>query len=270
MNKDISPDFFAKNRDSWNKRTEFHLKSSFYNMEGFLKGENSLQKIELNLIGAIKGKSILHLQCHFGQDTLSLARMGANVTGIDLSDVSIEKAKKLNSDLGLNANFICCNLYDLPKHLNETFDLVFTSYGAIGWLPDLKKWGDIISQYLKPGGTFILVEFHPFIWMFDQQFKEIQYSYFNFGPIEESCVGTYADPQADFSHETVGWNHHFGEVFNSIIQSGLSILDFQEYDYSPYNCLWNLKEDKKGEFRIIGLEKKIPLVYSILALKKTS
>ncbi|MFZ2955693.1 MAG: class I SAM-dependent methyltransferase [Candidatus Ozemobacteraceae bacterium] len=267
MRENVPADYIEKNRDSWNKRTECHFQSPFYNMGGFLRGENSLQNIEMSLLGNIKNKSILHLQCHFGQDTLSLVRMGANATGVDLSDVAIEKAKKVGNDLGLNAEFICCNIYDLPNHLSKTFDIVFSSYGVIGWLPDLAKWGKLVSRYLKPGGKLIFVEFHPFIWMFDSEFKKIEYSYFNVGAIEETCNGTYADPQAKITHESVSWNHSFEEVISSLIQNGLSINNIQEYDYSPYNCLKNLKEDEKGKFRIIGMKKMIPMIYSIVAVK---
>ena len=164
MNEDF--DYLEINRKSWNNRVDVHLKSDFYDVEGFLKGESSLNDIELGLLGDIKGKSILHLQCHFGQDTISLGRLGANVTGVDLSDKAIDHAKILAGKANVNATFICCDIYDLPAHLNEQFDIIFTSYGVIGWLPDMNKWAQIISNYLKPNGKFVFVEFHPIVWMF--------------------------------------------------------------------------------------------------------
>jgi 2-polyprenyl-3-methyl-5-hydroxy-6-metoxy-1,4-benzoquinol methylase len=109
----------------------------------------------------VKGKKMLHLQCHFGMDSLNWARLGADVTAVDLSDEAIKEAKQLNDALGLNAKFICCNVYDLKELLDEKFDIVFTSYGVVGWLPDLDKWAEIIAYYLKPSGTFYLAEFHP-------------------------------------------------------------------------------------------------------------
>src|SRR5437868_117554 len=133
------------NRESWNKRTEVHVGSEFYDLEGFLNGNTSLNSIELGLLGNIKGKSILHLQCHFGQDTISLARLGADVTGVDLSDRSIEKAVEIAAQTNSGATFICCDIYDLPRHLDKKFDIVFTSYGTIIWLPDLDKWAKLIS-----------------------------------------------------------------------------------------------------------------------------
>ena len=142
-------ELFEMNRTSWNKRVAVHMKSDFYFLEEFLNGKTSLNEIELNLLGDIRGKSILHLQCHFGQDSLSLARMGAEVTGVDLSDTAIEKAKELNTQMNLNAEFVCCNVYDLKDHLDKKFDIVFTSYGTIGWLPDLNRWADVVSHFLN-------------------------------------------------------------------------------------------------------------------------
>jgi len=211
------------NRQSWNSRLESHLKSEFYNLDGFLKGETSLNDIELNLLGNIKGKKILHLQCHFGQDTISLSRLGANVTGIDLSDKAIESAIELSKKTNTNTTFICSNIYDLPKVLEEQFDIIFTSYGTIGWLPDLDKWASIISKYLKPNGKFIFVEFHPVIWVFNDNFNEIKYRYFKSEAIIEKENGTYANREADIEPETVTWNHSISEVVNNLIKNGLKI-----------------------------------------------
>jgi 2-polyprenyl-3-methyl-5-hydroxy-6-metoxy-1,4-benzoquinol methylase len=138
------------NRQSWNNKVGYHLQSKMYDLEGFKAGNTSLMDIELGLLGDIKGKKVLHLQCHFGQDSISMSRMGATVTGIDLSDVGIDEARKLAAQTQQNAQFICCNIYDLPQHLEEQFDIVFTSYGVIGWLPDLQKWAQIIHHFLKP------------------------------------------------------------------------------------------------------------------------
>lgn len=256
------------NRQSWNNRTDTHLKSEFYDLDGFLKGKNSLNSIELNLLGDLKGKSILHLQCHFGQDTISLSRLGANVTGIDLSDKAIDSAKQIAKDTNSNTKFICCNIYDLPEHLDQKFDIVYTSYGTIGWLPDIDKWAKIVSQFLKPQGQFVFVEFHPVVWMFDDDFKKITYRYFNSGAIIETENGTYADKKADINQSYVMWNHGIGEVVNSLIKNGLEIKTFNEFDYSPYNCFNKTIEFEPGKYRIAHLEDKIPMVYSIVAKKK--
>jgi SAM-dependent methyltransferase len=261
-------DYMNKNKDLWNKRTDYHFKSAFYNMDGFLKGDSSLNEIELNLLGDINGKTILHLQCHFGQDTLSLQRMGAQPTGIDFSDNAIKKAKELGLRLGLDTRFICCNIYDLHEHLTETFDIIFTSYGTIGWLNDLHKWGKLISDYLKPGGSFILVEFHPVIWMFDSEFKKIEYSYFKKDPIIELEANTYADEKAAINLESITWNHSISEVFQALKKYGLQVDDLQEYDYSPYNCVKNMEELAPKKYVIKDFGNKIPMVYSLVATKK--
>lgn len=265
---DSENNYIEINRQSWNKRTEVHLKSAFYDLDNFLKGKSSLNDIELNLLGDIKGKSVLHLQCHFGQDSISLARLGADVTGVDLSDKSIDSAKQLAKQTNSNAKFICCNIYDLPEHLNQKFDIVFTTYGTIGWLPDLDKWAKIISDFLKPDGKFVFAEFHPIVWMFDDHFEKIGYNYFNSGPIAETQTGTYADRDAELTLSGVPWNHGISEVLNSLINNGLRINSFDEYDYSPYNCFEKTVEFEPGKFRIKHLENKIPMVYSIGAAKR--
>jgi 2-polyprenyl-3-methyl-5-hydroxy-6-metoxy-1,4-benzoquinol methylase len=256
------------NRQSWNNRTETHLKSEFYNLAAFLNGKSSLNDIELNLLGNIKGKTILHLQCHFGQDTISLSRLGADVTGVDLSDKAIESAKQIARDTQSNTKFICCDIYELPKHLDEIFDIVFTSYGTIGWLPDLDKWAQIVSKFLKPNGQFIFVEFHPVVWMFDDNFEKIGYRYFNSGAIIETQNGTYADKKADLTITDVSWNHSISEVLNSLIKNGLEINSFDEIDYSPYNCFNKTFEFEPKKYRIKHLDDKIPMVYSIIASRK--
>jgi 2-polyprenyl-3-methyl-5-hydroxy-6-metoxy-1,4-benzoquinol methylase len=264
----LEQNYLEVNRQSWNKKTEAHLKSEFYDLDGFLKGKTSLNEIELNLLGNIKGKTILHLQCHFGQDTISLSRLGAEVTGIDLSDKAIEAARHIAKETNSDANFICCDLYDLPSHLNEKFDIVFTSYGTIGWLPDLDKWAEIISRFLKPNGQFLFVEFHPVVWMFDENFDEIGYRYFNSGAIIETQSGTYADREAKITQSYVMWNHGLSEVLNSLINKGLEINSFEEFDYSPYNCFSRTVEFEPKRFRIEHLGNRIPMVYSICATRK--
>ncbi|WP_313265735.1 class I SAM-dependent methyltransferase [Sphingobacterium sp.] len=266
---DFNPEenYIAINKHSWNNRTDTHLKSEFYNLAGFLKGETSLNPIELALIGDIRGKKILHLQCHFGQDTISLSRLGAKVTGVDLSDKAIESARKIAEETNADAQFICCDLYALENHLDEPFDLIFTSYGTITWLPDLDKWAKIISRFLKPKGKFVFVEFHPVVWMFDDNFDKIGYNYFNVAPIVEIEEGTYADKSAAITQSYVTWNHSMSEVVCALLHNGLNIQDLNEFDYSPYPIFKNMTELESKKFRIAHLGNKIPMVYSIVASK---
>ena len=259
----MNNEYIEINKTLWNAKTGHHVGSDFYRNQEFLSGMNSLNDIELPLLGDIKGKSVLHLQCHFGQDTLSLARMGAKVTGIDLSDAAIAKAKEQNDILGLEAEFICTNIYDLPNVLDRQFDIVFTSYGTICWLPDLERWADIVSRYIKPGGSFIFAEFHPVLWMFDNNFTYVQYSYFNRQAIVETESGTYADYSADINLNSVTWNHHQGEVLQNLLAKGLQLEHFSEYDYSPYACFPKVTEIAPRRYQIPGMEGKLPMVYSL-------
>jgi SAM-dependent methyltransferase len=255
------------NKASWNARLEAHLQSDFYEMEAFQQGKSSLNEIELALLGDIKGKKVLHLQCHFGQDTISLSRLGAEVTGVDLSDLAIERAKTLAKENQSTAKFVCCNIYDLEKYLDETFDIVFTSYGTISWLPDLSKWAAIISKYLKPNGQFIFAEFHPAVWMFDDNFEKVIYHYNNIEAIIEEEEGTYADKNAAIKQKCICWNHGIGEVVNSLLSSDLRLDDLQEYDYSPYPFVQHTEKIGDKKYQIINFGNKMPLVYSIKATK---
>jgi ubiquinone/menaquinone biosynthesis C-methylase UbiE len=236
-------------------------------VQAFKQGKSSLNDIELKLLGNVKGLSILHLQCHFGQDSLSLARMGARVCGVDLSDKAIDAAKNLAAETGLKAEFICCNVYDLPLHLDKQFDIVFTSYGTIGWLPDLDRWAGVIERFLKPGGRFVFAEFHPVVWMFDNDFDRVAYRYFRSEAIVETENGSYADRSSETVNQSVTWNHGLGEVIGSLLAQGLQISSFEEYDHSPYNCFNGTVEFAPGRFRIEKLGDKIPMVYALSAVK---
>lgn len=260
--------YIEKNKKAWNDKTEYHLHSEFYNVAGFIQGESSLNEIELAHLGDLQGKSILHLQCHFGQDSIALSRLGAKVTGVDFSENAIAAALDLAQKCEAETEFICCDLYNLPNHLDKKFDIVFTSYGTVGWLPDIVRWGEILSHYLKVGGRFIMADFHPVVWMFDNHFKYIQYNYFQAEAIVEHEEGTYANTDAPICNETISWNHSLSSIINSLIQNGLEIQSFKEYDYSPYNCFQELVEISPKKFRIKHLDDKIPMVYSIEAVKK--
>lgn len=258
------------NKNSWNAKVEPHLKSDFYFVEEFLKGKSSLNSIELDLLGNIEGKTILHLQCHFGQDSISLSRLGAKVTGIDLSDKAIETAKELAEKCGTDTEFICSDVYNLPNVLDQQYDIVFTSYGTIGWLPDLDQWAHVIHHFLKPGGQFVMAEFHPVIWMFDDDFERVGYNYFNEKPIVETYEGTYADRSADIVQEYVMWNHSLAEVLQNLIKNNLEIQQFQEFDWSPYPSFKHIVEFEKGKWRVEKFGNKVPIVYAISAQKKSS
>lgn len=263
---DSNEDYLSVNRQHWDSAVAAHLKSDFYNVKGFLAGGCSLNPIELDLLGDISGLRILHLQCHFGLDTLSLARRGAEVTGVDFSPEAIAAARKLSAQAGVPAEFVCCNLYDLPNHLDSQYDVVFTSYGTIGWLPDLQAWADVVAHFLKPGGRFVMADFHPFIWMYDQTFTQLTYDYFNTGRIVEEEEGTYADRSSNISSRNITWNHPLSEILGSLLSKGLIIKRFEEFDYSPYPCFANVLKIETGKFRLSTFEQKVPHVFGIVLL----
>ncbi|GAA4430206.1 class I SAM-dependent methyltransferase [Pontibacter saemangeumensis] len=260
--------YFESNRQLWNLRTPLHRKSAFYRVPAFMEGATSLNRIELEELGDVRGKSLLHLQCHFGLDTLSWARLGAKATGIDLSDAAVEEARRLNRQLGLDALFVQSNIYNLQENLHGQFEVVFTSYGTIGWLPDLEKWAGTIAHFLQPGGTFYMVDFHPVAWMFDDEFEKIIYPYHNtFEPIVTESDHSYTDGSGHAPHKEYGWNHGLSEIISSLTATGLRLEFLHEFPYSPYNCFQHMVQGDDGNWRIEHLRDKIPLLYSIKATK---
>ncbi len=266
MNDPDLDEAFQANRTRWNELTPVHLASKMYDVPSFVAGRNSLSSMELALLGDVKGKHILHLQCHFGQDTLSLARMGATVTGLDLSDVALDAARELSKQCALEAEWVLANVLDPQPQLVGRFDTVFTSFGTIGWLPELHTWARNIRSYLKPGGRLVFVEFHPVVWMFDTEFKTVHYSYFNREPIVEIEKGSYADKDADLEQKTVSWNHDLGEVLGALLAEGFRIDVFQEFDGSPHDCFQGTVQGSDGLYRIAGMEGKLPMVYALSAV----
>ncbi len=260
--------YLKTNKKLWDARVGIHYNSEFYKLREFLNGKTSFSSLEEHLLGGVSGKSVLHLQCHFGMDTISLSRLGAKATGVDFSKKAIATAKKLASDCAEKTTFICSDIYELPLILKKRFDILYTSFGVIGWLPDLDKWAKIIQRYLKPGGKFVFAEFHPVVWMFDNDFKKIEYSYFNREPIRELEEGTYADKKASLHLESITWNHGLADVIQSLLDNKIEIVDFQEYDYSPYNCFNGTINIAPGKYCIRSLRGKIPMIYSITGRKK--
>ncbi|NCX96237.1 MAG: class I SAM-dependent methyltransferase [Chitinophagia bacterium] len=260
--------YLAINKALWNKKTPFHLSSAFYDMEAFKAGKSSLTAIELPLLGNVKGKEILHLQCHFGQDTLSLARMGATVTGLDFSPTAIEAARNLAQELGLPATFIEGNVLEVEHYISHKYDLIFSTYGVVGWHPDLQLWARNVVACLRQGGELVFAEFHPVMWMLDNDFKHIQYSYFNKEAICDEEPGTYANKEADMNLQAITWNHALSDVIGALLLHGMRLVHFSEYDYSPYNVFPNGVKIGDNQYQIAGYEAKLPLVYALKMVKE--
>ncbi len=259
--------YFDTNKKLWDRRTEIHAKSDFYDIAGFRKGKSSLNSIELDLLGDIAGKKILHLQCHFGLDTMSMSRMGGNVTGLDLSSTSIGTATQLAAELELDTKFIQGNVYDTPKLIDEKFDIVFTSYGALIWLPDLHKWWEVVNGMLRPGGQCIIAEFHPYLYSFDFLSKKVAYNYRNSGVHEEVEESSYSENKESVILKECFWQHSLEEVMAPFISSDYRISNFKEYYYSPYDCFDNSVEISPGKYVFGNFGVEIPHVYSLVAIK---
>lgn len=255
-------DYIKINKESWDKRTKIHVTSKFYDVEGFLAGKSSLQDIEVSEVGDVAGKSLLHLQCHFGLDTLSWARLGANVTGVDLSSEAIAQADELAKKAGLEANFICSDLYSFGDLSTGQHDIVFTSYGAICWLPDLDKWAQIIADSLKPGGMFYIAESHPFYDVLSG------YSYFHSAEPDVEEEGTYTENDTGELSTIMTWAHPISEVVNALIKAGIQIDELNEYPFFPYKCYEGMEEREPGKYYVTHDGKDVPLLYTIRGTKR--
>lgn len=275
-------DLMADNLAWWNERVPAHAAGEFYDVASFLGGTPKPMKLEREELGNVEGKSLLHLQCHFGMDTLSWAMAGADVTGIDFSDVAIKTAQKLSRDAGLESRFIQSNIYDLPKNLEEQFDVVFTSWGVLAWLPDHKRWAEIAARYVKPGGTFYILEFHPFTWVFDEtadadrmrdeRILPVKYDYFGdpSKPLSDDTPeeGSYGAPDHDFkNHKTNEWQFDLGRIVTNLIEAGLQIEFVREHPISACASLPFLEDHGGDRWLLPEGWPQLPLSFSIRATK---
>ncbi len=267
--------YLESNLAHWNELTPIHAKSAFYDVEGFKAGKSSLTSIELEELGEVSGKSLLHLQCHFGLDTISWARLGAQVTGVDFSDKAIALARSLSEELGKEAEFVLSNVYDLPGVLDQRFDIVFTSYGVLGWLPDLRRWAQVISHFLRPGGTFYIAELHPFATVFyseaDATDLRVHYPYFHTPKpmrFEPDGSGSYADRSAPVHTGSFEWHHSMGEILTSLISAGLNIQFLHEFPYCIEPLLPLMEQGEDGWWRLKEQRESLPLMFSIKATKQ--
>ena len=257
-------DLLAANRELWDQWTDVHVESDFYAVDRFLEGADSLQSIELGELTEVKDKSMLHLQCHFGLDSLSWARRGAKVTGVDLSQRAAERARDLAARAGIEAEFHAQDVLELD--LGRRFDVVFTSYGVLDWLRDLDRWAAVVAAHLDADGLFYMVEFHPLLGLLDDQGRSLQGSYFpSSEPIRFKEQGSYADPEAPVSGTSYTWPHSLAEIVNALLNAGLRLDFLHEHDFSPYDCFPFTREVAPGKCVIPGLEGKVPPCFSLQA-----
>ena len=221
-----------KNRQSWNKMVELHVNHLEYRTKEVIAGESSLKWIEQKMLGDVTGKSLLHLMCQFGLDTLSWAHKGAVVTGVDISDKSIEYADRIKVEAGHpEAEFIRSDVFELIGKIDKKFDIIFQSYGTHGWLSDLEPWAKVIAHYLKPGGVFLIVDEHPVSWLFSE---DEEMNYFSEEPYRTINPLDYCELDTHIEGEHVEWLHPLSEFFNSLIKAGLVIESFDEFNFGYY------------------------------------
>ncbi|MHA1302729.1 MAG: class I SAM-dependent methyltransferase [Candidatus Heimdallarchaeaceae archaeon] len=268
-------EYFKENQANWDSRTEIHINSEYYNVEEFIKNPNKLSFLanEHLELGEVSGKRILHLMCHFGLDTLSFARLGAEVTGVDFSSKAIDFAQKLKKKTKLDATFIQSNIYDLPNKLDEKFDIVFTSIGILCWLPDLEKWAEIISHFLKPGGLFFIKDGHPFKNVFEYDAIKglyLEYPYFSENKAYKwEANGTYTGEKATLENKVnYQWDHTMSSILNSLIKAGLIIESLQEFNFLADQRFPFMEKNDKGQWVLPDqYQNMLPLMFSIKARK---
>ena len=254
-------EYFEMNRAGWDRRAKAHVESRFYDVEGFLRGGTSLKEIELAELGSVAGKRLLHLQCHFGLDTLSWTRRGATCTGVDISPVAIDQARALAAQTGLAADFACSDVYGYEHDGGAPFDIVYTSYGAICWLPDLTRWAAVIAANLAVGGTFYMVEFHPVYDLLEG------YSYFTRPDPDVTEEPTYTENGAGVVARLATWAHPLSSVINALVQVGIQVERVNEFPFSPYNCFAGMVERETGRFYLGHKGNDVPIVYSLKGRK---
>ena len=273
-NPETSDDPLAANLARWEEQVGIHVGSDFYRVKEFLGGENSLDPIVLGEIGDVRGKRLLHLQCHFGLDTLSLAREGADVTGLDFSPKAIAAAEKLAREAGLDARFICARVDEAREKAGAGYDIVFTSWGVLMWLPDLRIWAKNIADCLAPGGTFYLAEGHPMTWTLDEEGETVEEnfrivrSYFLDGPQQWENAHDYAEPSVTLTHfKSNEWQHTLGEVVTVLAKAGLLIEFLHEHDKLPWPAAPAMVRVDEHYFMAPEGSPRLPLSYSVRARK---
>lgn len=265
-------DWRELNRAAWDERVPIHVRSEFYGDESFRAGRCSLREVELAELGDVAGCDLVHLQCHFGQDSLSWARRGARVTGLDFSAPAIEAARDLSAALDVPAEFVCADVYDAAEVLGrQRFDVVYTGLGALVWLPDLRRWAEVVASLLRPGGVLYLIELHPVTETMADEALLVEHDYFSHPEGDRwDSAGTYADDEAETSHnDTVEWTHPVGDVVTAVLDAGLDLELLHEHDHTVYRR-WPflVPRDEDRTWRMPDGTPRLPLMYSLRARRR--
>ena len=268
--------YFADNQANWNDRVPIHAGPDGYNLQRYLEDPTRISEmvaLDKRYLGDVSGRTLLHMQCHIGTDTLSWARLGADVTGIDFSAPALEVARSLATDLGLDARFVQSDVYDAPDVLNEQFDIVYTGVGAINWLPDIARWAQVVASFTKPGGTFYMLEGHPVLWSLDHERTDgelvISEPYFETTqPMTWEEDSTYLGTGTVEHATTHEWNHGLGEIVSALIGAGFRIELLDEHKTLYWLALQHMIEEAEGHWVLPEQQRNlVPLMYSLKATR---
>jgi SAM-dependent methyltransferase len=270
-------DYLALNRGNWDERAPAHAASPDYQAHRFADDPAHLSKVvrfDLPRLGDLTGLDGVHLQCHIGTDTVSLARLGARMTGLDFSPASLAEARKVASAAGADVDFVESDVYLAPEVLGtERFDLVFTGVGALCWLPSVRRWARVVADLLRPGGRLFIREGHPMLWALDDERTDdllvVDYPYFEAAePLVWTDGGTYVQTDTRFTHNTTHqWNHGLGEIVSALLAAGLRLTMLEEHDSVPWEALPGKMHQVDGEWRLTDRPVRLPLTYTLQAVK---
>jgi SAM-dependent methyltransferase len=272
-------DYRTLNRANWDERAPAHAASPDYSLDRFVADPQFISRVvrfDLPRLGDISGLRTVHLQCHIGTDTISLARLGARVTGLDFSSASLAEGRRLAERTGAAVDFVEADVYDAPEVLGRArFDLVYTGIGALCWLPSVRRWGQVVAELLRPGGRLFIREGHPVLWALDDLRTDdllvVDYPYFE---AEEPLVweegGTYVETAAVFTHSVTHlWNHGMGEIVTALLDAGMELTALTEHDSVPWQALPRRMERlDDGEWRIRDRPWRVPHSYTLQAVRR--
>lgn len=274
---DNAPEYVRLNRASWDERAAAHAASPEYGVQQFIDDPSHLSEVvrfDMPRLGSVEGLRGVHLQCHIGTDTLSLARLGAQMTGLDFSSSSLAEARRLAAATGTAIDYVEGNVYSAANLLGYgAFDLVFTGVGAICWLPNIAEWAQVVADLLRPGGRLFIREGHPMLWAVDETQKDrlvVDYAYFETEePLVDEDDGTYVSTEVQFRNNlTHNWNHGLGETVTALLEVGMRISGLTEHDSVPWEAIpGQMVKDDSGEWRLSDRPERLACSYTLQAVK---
>jgi SAM-dependent methyltransferase len=264
-------DYIEANRRHWDELVPHHVRSEFYDVASFKAGRSTLMPVERQELGDVRGKTLLHLQCHFGMDTLSWAREGATVTGVDFSPEAVRVARELARELGIDARFVDSDVYRLREALTGSFDIVFASYGVVCWLPDFARWAEIAASFVRAGGIFYLVDDHPLAGALADESAtgnlRLDFPYLAGEAISFEADGSYASDAALTNRRTFEFAHGLGEIVTALADAGLRLEYLHEFPFCSWQRLRSMQRGDDGYWRLPGDETRLPFLFSVKATK---